>query len=200
MITARQACDEAILETAMQMCNAAQTAPKACGRDSVISGILTGEEIQALTAEMIRIERETPNCKPIFIRDADLVARSTAVVLIGSLNQCRGLTPCGLCGSGNCACTQRGSGHCAFDDIDLGIALGSAVSLAADMRVDNRVMYTVGIAAMNLKLLGKSVGTIMGIPLSEAPRNLYFTRVMAGTQEVAVSRQGPRDLDCSRGF
>ena len=64
--------------------------------------------------------------------------------------------------------------HCAFDDIDLGIAVGSAVSVAADRRVDNRVFYTAGIAAMNLKLLGEKVGTILAIPISVTNRNIFF--------------------------
>ena len=64
--------------------------------------------------------------------------------------------------------------HCAFDDIDLGIAVGSAASIAADRRVDNRVLYTAGIAAMNLKLLGDTVGTIVAIPVTASHRNIFF--------------------------
>lgn len=174
MIQVHQACEDAILQTAKQMCNAAQTAPKACGKDDIVSGILTGEELQTLGAEMRRIEAETPGCTPIFIRDAELVEKSVAVVLIGVRHQKRGLNPCGICGHGNCG----GPGHCAYDDIDLGIALGSAVSIAADLRVDNRILYSGGVAAMNLKLLGEDVGTIMAIPLAVAPRNIFFTRTV----------------------
>ncbi|MBQ2738725.1 MAG: ferredoxin domain-containing protein, partial [Oscillibacter sp.] len=64
--------------------------------------------------------------------------------------------------------------HCAFDDIDLGIALGSAASVAADHRADNRIFYTAGVAAMNLKLLGEQVGTIVAIPVSATNRNIFF--------------------------
>lgn len=174
MIRVNQACEEAIIQVAKQMCNAAQTAPKACGRDDIISGVLIGDEVQALGAEMRRIEAETPNCTPIFVRDAELVEQSVAVVLIGVLHQKRGLSPCGICGHGNCG----GPGHCAYDDIDLGIALGSAVSMAADLRVDNRIMYSAGMAAMNLKLLGEDVGTIMAIPLAVSPRSIFFTRTV----------------------
>lgn len=176
MIEMRQACEEAILQAAKQMCNAAQTAPKACGRDSIVSSILTGPELKALAAEMERIERENPGCTPIFFRDAELVRQSVAVVLVGTLGQCRNLEPCGLCGHGTCGGMAASGGHCCFDDIDLGIALGSAASVAADLRVDNRVMYSAGMAAMRLKLLGEQVGTIMGIPLALAPRNIFFTR------------------------
>ena len=178
MIDVHQACEEAILQAARQMCNAAQTAPKACGRDDIVSGILTGGEIQALGAEMRRIEAETPNCKPIFVRDAELVEKSTAVVLIGVRHQPRGLAPCGICGHGDCGGCKKAGGHCAYDDMDLGIALGSAASLAADLRVDNRILYTGGMAAMGLKLLGEDVGTIMAIPLAVSARNIFFTRTI----------------------
>ena len=176
MIEMHPACEDAIVQAAKQMCNAAQTAPKACGRASIVSGILRGGELETLAAEMERIERETPGCTPIFFRDAELVRQSVAVVLIGSLGQSRGLEPCGLCGHGDCGGMAPSGGHCCFDDIDLGIALGSAVSVAADLRVDNRIMYSAGMAAMSLKLLGSQVGTIMGIPLALAPRNIFFTR------------------------
>jgi uncharacterized ferredoxin-like protein len=66
--------------------------------------------------------------------------------------------------------------HCAFDDIDLGIAVGSAVSVAADLHIDNRIMYSAGAAARNLKLLGEDVGNVLAIPLSVTARNLYFVR------------------------
>lgn len=176
MIDRQQACTEAILQAARQMCLAAQTAPKACGRDSVVSAVLTGEELARLARRMEAVEEEHPGCTPIFRRDAELVEKSAAVVLIGTLNQSRGLSPCGLCGHGSCAGMEAAGCRCAFDDVDLGIAVGSAVSVAADLRVDNRVMYSAGIAAMELGLLGPDVGTILAIPLAWAPRSIFFTR------------------------
>ena len=177
MMERKEACLAAILQAARDMCLAAQTAPKACGRDSVECGVLTGEEIAALAEEMERIERETPGCRPIFYRDAALVRLCQAVVLIGSRNQSRGVVPCGFCGNGDCAGMHKTPGqHCAFDDIDLGIAIGSAAAVAADRRVDNRVLYPAGIAAMNLKLLGEKAGTIIAIPLTASERNIFFVR------------------------
>ena len=175
MIGMNEACKESILAAAKEMCLAAITAPKACGKDSVACGILSGEEIAALVKEMRRIEDETEGCRPIFYRDAAQVEQCPAVVLIGSVNQARGVQPCGLCGNGSCAGMVKTPGqHCAFDDIDLGIAVGSAVGVAADRRVDNRIFYTAGIAAMNLKLLGEKVGTILAIPISVTNRNIFF--------------------------
>ena len=59
--------------------------------------------------------------------------------------------------------------------IDLGIAVGSAVSVAADMRIDNRVMFSVGKAAQSMKLLGECT-RIMGIPLSVSGKSPMFDR------------------------
>ena len=110
MLNMQHACDEAILQAAKQICMAAITAPKACGRDSVTCGILTGDEIQRLVEEMVRLEQEVPNCRPIFIRDSELVARCPAVVLLGSKRQSRGLPPCGLCGHKICGDCRSGGG------------------------------------------------------------------------------------------
>ena len=61
-----------------------------------------------------------------------------------------------------------------FQLVDLGIALGSAVKLASDLSVDNRMMYTIGSAAKAQKLLDSDV--IIGIPLSVSGKNPYFDR------------------------
>ena len=175
MLDAKTACENTILQVAQEMCLAAVTAPKGCGRDSIACGVLTGEEITALVREMRRIEDETENCRPIFYRDAALVEQCEAVVLIGSMNQARGVHPCGYCGNGSCAGMAKTPGqHCAFDDIDLGVAVGSAAAMAADLRVDNRVLYTAGLAAMNLKLLGEKAGTIIAIPVTASCRDIFF--------------------------
>ena len=176
MINREEALRQAILHCAEDMCAAAQSAPKACGLDSVMTAILTGDDLGALCAEMERIEDTVPNCIPIFKRDAKLVSACPAVVLIGTIRHLRGLVPCGLCGNANCAVTAKTDGHCCFDDMDLGIAIGSAAVTAADHRVDNRVLYTAGYAATRMKLLGENVSTIIAIPLNIEPRNPFFVR------------------------
>ena len=58
--------------------------------------------------------------------------------------------------------------------IDLGIALGSAAKVAGDMNVDNRIMRSVGLAAMKMGLVkGEDVE---GIPISIKGKNIYFDR------------------------
>lgn len=58
---------------------------------------------------------------------------------------------------------------------DLGIAVGSAVATAADLRVDNRVLYSAGVAAREMWLLG-DCAIIYAIPLSVAGKDIYFDR------------------------
>ncbi|MEM2320043.1 MAG: ferredoxin domain-containing protein, partial [Candidatus Bathyarchaeia archaeon] len=58
--------------------------------------------------------------------------------------------------------------------VDLGIAIGSAVKTASILNVDNRVMFTVGRAAQNLKLIDGDV--VFGIPISIRGSNIFFDR------------------------
>ena len=66
---------------------------------------------------------------------------------------------------------------CAISIGDLGIAIGSAVSVAAAHHVDNRIMFTVGRAALNLKMFGDDeVKIAYGIPLSVSGKSPFFDR------------------------
>ena len=58
-----------------------------------------------------------------------------------------GLKKCGMCGFENCTEKEKNENvPCAFNTGDLGIAIGSAVSVAADNRADNRVILEWGSA------------------------------------------------------
>ncbi|MDD4179322.1 MAG: ferredoxin domain-containing protein, partial [Candidatus Margulisbacteria bacterium] len=87
-----------------------------------------------------------------------------------------GLRYCSFCGQPDCAAAEKAGVICAYNSGDLGIAIGSAVSVAMDRRVDNRVMYSVGKAAIELKLLGEEVVIAYGIPLSASAKNPFFDR------------------------
>ncbi|MEM3714696.1 MAG: DUF2148 domain-containing protein, partial [Nitrososphaeria archaeon] len=63
---------------------------------------------------------------------------------------------------------------CAYPIVDLGIALGSAVKLASIFGIDNRIMYTVGLAAKKLNLIDADF--ILGLPLSATGKSIYFDR------------------------
>lgn len=81
---------------------------------------------------------------------------------------------CGHCGYATCAARAEGV-PCALNSIDVGIAIGSACATAADMRVDTRVMFSVGLAAQQLNWL-KDCKMVMAIPVSASSKNPFFDR------------------------
>ena len=165
---------DSLLSAARGACVAARTAPKGRGRDLLVTAVLTGAEKSVLASRM-RLIAERENV-PNFDRDADNVDRSPVLLLLGSHKAPLGLKYCGLCGYADCAALTAAAGTCAFNTGDLGIALGSAVSRLADQRIDNRIMYTVGMAAKELALLGDQVELIYGIPLSVSGKSPFFDR------------------------
>ena len=166
--------EAAVLSAAQAMCAAARTAPKACGVDRLDTAILTGEDKDALSAEMRRIAEIDGDA--FFIRDAENVDASQVVVLIGADDKPRGVDRvCSLCGWNGCGDCVKNHGKCIMNSVDLGIAVGSAASLAADLRIDNRIMFTAGKAAASLGLLGDKK-LIFGIPLSVSGKSPFFDR------------------------
>lgn len=164
-----------MLHTAERMCVAARTAPKGKGVDNIVTAILTDSEKDNLAAEMERIaQREGVD---FFLRDANGIRQSAAVVLIGTKLSSRGVPYCGYCGFKDCSGKAKNNGSCTMDVTDLGIALGSAVSIAADDRVDNRVMFSVGRAALDINLLGVDVKLIYGVPLTAKGKDIFFDRM-----------------------
>jgi uncharacterized ferredoxin-like protein len=165
---------DGLLEVARRICIAARTAPKARGTDELVTMVLTGSEKDEIAQEMQRIGEETGVA--FFIRDANCLRAAGALVLLGTRIKTLGIPNCGFCGFKDCAENEKNNGICAFNTGDLGIAIGSAVSVAADSRVDNRVFFSAGRAALNLKTLGPEVGIAYGIPLSVGGKNIFFDR------------------------
>lgn len=167
--------NEGILQTAKQMCVAARTAPKARGMDFIHTAVVTGEDLMRLADETERLGKELN--QNFYVRDADNLRRSQAVVLIGVTYQQRGLNECcGWCNRINCQGCRENQSVCVFDPMDLGIALGSAVSVASMNRADNRIMFSIGKGALSLGMLGAEVKMILGIPLSATGKAPYFDR------------------------
>jgi uncharacterized ferredoxin-like protein len=156
------------------MCIAARTAPKGKGADNLATLVLTGAEKDEVAAEMQRIGEQTGVA--FFIRDAANVRSCGALLLLGTRIKTLGVSNCGFCGFRDCSENEREGGICAFNTGDLGIAIGSAVSAAADNRVDNRVFFSAGRAALNLKTLGPEVRIAYGIPLSVGGKSIFFDR------------------------
>ena len=165
---------------------AMRTAPKTRGIDALQTAVVTGPELDLLATAMEKKSEAKSTTLPIFKRDANNVRNAAAVLLVGvKRNPKRMELPfnCGACGYQSCAAlvasgSRQGEDFtgpsCIFQAIDLGIALGSAVKLAAELSIDNRIMYTVGAAAKELSLLDTDI--IIGIPLSATGKNPFFDR------------------------
>jgi uncharacterized ferredoxin-like protein len=163
-------------KVAEKMLAAARTAPKARGIDNLVLAIAEEDIIHTLADKMKNMVQER-NAPEFFIRDSDNILKTSFVLLLGTKISPVGLKYCGLCGFKNCEEKNNYPDKpCSFNTGDLGIAIGSAVSVAMDERIDNRVMYSVGFAAKKLNLLGEEVKIIYGIPLSISQKNPFFDR------------------------
>ena len=165
---------DAILTVADLMAAAALTAPKGSGRDTVRTAIVTGEDKDKLRDKMIYMGEATGQV--LYTRDAGNVDESVAVVLIGCTGRYFGMDRCGMCGFDSCRECRNAGARCVFTVSDLGIAVGSAVSVAADHRIDNRVMYSVGRAALKAGLMPDDTEICYGIPLSVNSKSIFFDR------------------------
>ena len=165
----------AVLEAAARVCAAARTAPKACGIDHTHTLTLTGADKDAVADEMERIGSDSGAA--FFIRDAGNVRAAQALVLIGIEETQRGLGAiCGYCHHANCDECAAENGVCVYDPMDVGIALGSAAATAADCRVDSRILFSAGRAALQLGIMGEKVRLIYGLPLSVSGKSPFFDR------------------------
>lgn len=154
-----------VIEVAKLMVVAAKTAPKARGRDNIVVRILDKrEELEALAKKMEELAKVFNDDR--WVRDADNVRRSVAVVLFG----------CKIVDMG-----VKKPHHWVLDAstvlslVNLGIALGSAVKTASMFNVDNRIMFTAGVAAQELGLVDADY--VLGVPLSAYAKNIYFDRM-----------------------
>ncbi len=176
---------DAIMTVAGLMVLSARTAPKARGVDEIKTKIISGAELSQLGKEMIAFGDR--NNISFFIRDGRCVTMSDACVLIGI----RGEVPVGVncqgCGfptcqdlqvafsSRNCTGTPFAGPNCIIRIADLGIALGSAVKTAQVHNVDNRIMYSAGVAARSLGWLSDCT-SLYGVPLKGSGKNIFFDR------------------------
>lgn len=165
---------DAAFQVADLMAAAARTAPKGSGKDKVVTLIVSGVDKDALAEEMRKTAGEYG--EDFIRRDAGNVDASHCVVLIGVTSAPFGLNHCSMCGFENCGEMKKANANCTFNITDLGIAVGSAVSVAADHRIDNRVMYSAGRGAVRLGLFPEDVRVCYGIPLSTGAKSIYFDR------------------------
>ena len=160
-----------VRECAKQMMTAARTAPKAKGVDIIEITMITDDDIVALSNALHQIGENMG--RGGLMRDADNILSAEAVLLIGSREEAMCLN-CGYCGFPTCGERTEGV-PCAMNTIDVGIAVGSACATAADLRLDTRVMYSVGYAALKLGWM-PGCNYIIGIPVSASSKNPFFDR------------------------
>lgn len=171
IINERESRNEHLLTVVRQMMTAARTAPKGKGVDLIETIAVTGKDLQTLSEKTYELGMEKG--MKFFWRDAENILSAEAVVLIGTRQQTQGLN-CFYCGYATCA-EKPEAVPCAINTVDVGIAIGSAVAMAADLRVDSRVMFSVGLAAQELGWLG-DCRQVFAIPVSASSKNPFFDR------------------------
>lgn len=161
-----------VVDAGERMMMAARTAPKAKGVDIVeVAMVSDREDLEALSQAMLK---KSDECGMKFlIRDAENILQGEAVILIGTKSMRQGLN-CGYCGYPSCSMNPQ-SNPCAFNSIDVGIAIGAACSVAADLRVDTRVMFSAGWCSMDLDYL-PGCKQVLAIALSASSKNPFFDR------------------------
>ena len=161
---------------------AARTAPKAKGIDDIVTALVEKEDVEVLASTMEKLANEKGEGFSFFKRDAGNLRNAGATVLIGvKAGSAAGLN-CGACGFATCKemlGARKIEGdfkgpNCMLKYADLGIAVGAAAAKAKDLCLDNRVMYSVGVAARVSGLLDADV--VFGIPLSATGKNPFFDR------------------------
>jgi uncharacterized ferredoxin-like protein len=165
---------QAALQVAALMVAAARTAPKTRGVDNIrVLAIDDDATKQQLIAKMRQIALQEN--RPGMARDAGNIENAPVLLVIGVEANTAGLN-CAFCGKPTCEALENAEGICAFNSIDLGIATGSAAAVAGRFHIDNRVMYSIGRASIELKLFGEEVRQALGIPLSVTGKNPFFDR------------------------
>ncbi len=173
LINERNTRKERLLQVANDMMTAARTAPKGKGYDIIEIMLVTGRTIEELSLAMLRYSEKTG--LKFITRDAENILNAEAIILIGTKEKIQGLN-CGYCGFATCdEKLKYPAVPCGLNTVDVGIAIGSACAVAADKRVDNRVMFSAGRVAMELGYM-PGCTSIYAIPISCSSKNPFFDR------------------------
>ena len=165
---------QAACQVAALMAAAARTAPKTRGIDNIQVVAIDDENTRQTLVNKMK-EIAGAEGRPGFERDANNVAASPAIVVIGVQSNPSGLN-CGFCGNPTCDALKAKEGVCSFNSIDLGIAACSAAAIASHLHVDTRMMFSVGRSCLDLNLFAKGVKQAIGIPLSITGKSPFFDR------------------------
>jgi uncharacterized ferredoxin-like protein len=174
------------------MALAAHTAPKSFAMDcleveissesakkSIVSTMRSLGELKSASA---KTDNKAKAISLDWSSDAEAIEKSDGILLIGIRGTVAPGVNCGACGFPSCAemvTAPRAEGDfpgpfCMYRLLDLGIAVSSAVGVAANHFLDNRMFQKVGIAAIKLNLL--QCAPIIGIGVSSSAKNIFFDR------------------------
>lgn len=160
-----------VLVAACQMMTAARTAPKGKGVDIIEVALVEGNDLKVLSDKMIAMVEE--HGMKFFLRDAENILQAECVIIIGTHYHSQGLN-CGHCGYSRCE-LKPSAVPCVINSTDVGIAIGSACSMATDLRLDTRVMFSAGLAAQQLDIL-PGCKQVYAIAISASSKNPFFDR------------------------
>ncbi len=166
--------DQAILDAAEEIALAVRTAPKTKGRDIMSILVVSGEHKEMVAAKMDEINEQSGGKRATFSRDAKNVMASSAILLIGVKTPVTGLN-CGWCGSPTCG-EKPAAVPCVFGVVDLGVGAGVASARMSDKFIDNRMMFSIGYAALKLGWFASDVTMVLGFPMSASGKNPCFDR------------------------
>lgn len=171
--------EEEIIQKALEQAGAsmlarAKTAPKARGNDTLEYILLEKKDFGPVIEETLRQAHE--HDIPFFVRDAKNLEKSDMLLLIGCIDEPKNIPNCGLCGFVDCSENRKNNGRCIYPPIDLGIAIGSALSLGQSLGVDSRIMVSLGKSALALNYFERPIIAALAIPLSISHKNIFFDR------------------------
>jgi uncharacterized ferredoxin-like protein len=174
LINERETRTERLIQVANEMMTAARTAPKGKGFDIIEVAMITGNSIKKLSDAMVEYHKKSG--LNFVLRDSINILNAEAIVLIGTKQQIHNLN-CGYCGFESCAEKQQfPEVPCSLNSVDVGIAIGSACAVAADRRVDSRVMFSVGRVAKEIGIM-PGCSNMYGIPISCSSKSPFFDRI-----------------------
>jgi uncharacterized ferredoxin-like protein len=186
--------DKSAVETVLGlMALAARTAPKSFAMDCLEIQILSHDERQRIASKMramgenkssaAKTENKAKALSLDWNSDAETLERADGILLLGIRGTMTPGVNCGGCGFQTCADMSRASRpegdfpgpFCMYRVLDLGIAVSSAVAVAAHHFLDNRMFQKIGAAAIKLGIMGQCA-PILGIGVSCSAKNIFFDR------------------------
>lgn len=176
---------DAIKASIALMAASAKTAPKSKGKDDLeIKYFNNKQELKKAINYMAsdKFVKETTGKKEFFIdSDTKVLKNAEGVLAIGVHTKKPMMMNCGKCGCKDCKefikmLADKKDVNCMFKILDLGFAVSSACKTAADLNIDNRVMYDIGEALR--KLYMQDCDIVLAIAISIKGNNIFVDRYL----------------------